>query len=146
MLNTTLWIPFTEMISFRDPCMHLFVDIFASLLVSQDGVSLKQKLTLGCLKHIIIITSNAECLSLALGYFMSHSILLGISHIVHCHVMRTPPNVFSWIALFFFFSWQLIIIKRISRAPFYHTRWQHRALLGVNQNLQNKLSSQAGLM
>ena len=24
----------------------------------------------------------------------------------------------------------IIIIKRISRAPIYHTRWQHRALIG----------------
>ena len=24
--------------------------------------------------------------------------------------------------------WIIIIIKRISRAPIYHTRWQHRAL------------------
>ena len=24
--------------------------------------------------------------------------------------------------------WCIIIIKRISRAPIYHTRWQHRAL------------------
>ena len=33
----------------------------------------------------------------------------------------------------------IIIIKRISRAPIYHTRWQHRALNGCHKSAHSKV-------
>ena len=32
----------------------------------------------------------------------------------------------------------IIIIKRISRAPFYHTRWQHRVLYNNNNHMHTR--------
>ena len=39
----------------------------------------------------------------------------------------------------------VIIIKRISRAPIYHTRWQHRVLYNNTNHTQSQMKGWAGL-
>ena len=41
--------------------------------------------------------------------------------------------------------YRVIIIKRISRAPFYHTRWEHRAIYNNTNHTHTHTASNEGI-